>query len=181
MPEKKAVLVVMSSRCRSYIATPSQMYVPVYTPIACPDPVNLDPKRNEIFCKQAQCRSEPLSHSEYLRKLVENNGVGISRGTLLQQGTGVYKTTNWMATSGPCLRNTPVPPAQPFVSAGLNTEIKGAMASRGTRSLYDSVNTNDESTTNRRGGQAIAADKGCNTCTLAGYNGTGINCGCTRT
>lgn len=170
----------MSSRCRTYIATPSQMYVPVYTPIACPDPVNIDPKRNEVYCKQALCRSEPLSHSEYLRKLVENNGVGISRGNLLQKGTGVYTTTNWMATSGPCLRNAPVPLAQPFMDASINTDIKGALASRGTRSLYDSVNTNDESTTNRRRGQAIAADKGCAICTLAGYNGTGINCGCNR-
>lgn len=168
----------MTSRCRSYYPPISQQYVPVFVPLVCPDPVNTDPKRTDAYCAPAHCRSEPLSHSEYLRKLVQNNGVGISTGSLLKQGTGPYTTTNWMATTGPCQRNTPVPPAETVLDAGVYVDMKGALASRGTRSYYDSVNTNDEATTSRRRGQAIAADKGCTVCSLNGFSGNNIGCKC---
>lgn len=168
----------MSSRCRSYYPVRSQSYVPVFTPLACPDPVNNDPKRNEALCRPALCRSEPLSHAEYLRKLVENNGNAISSGRLLQQGSGIYTTTNWMATTGPCQRQMPVPPAQTVMDAGQLTDKKGAYASRGVHSKFDRVNTNDETTTNRRRGAAIAAEKGCTVCTTSGLETGSTNCNC---
>ena len=166
----------MTSRCRSY-AQPSQLYVPVYSPKVCPDPVNRDPKRNESVCKPILCRSEPLSHGEYLRKLVQNNGQAISTGTLLQQGSDIYKTTNWMGSTGSCVINTPVPKAQVTMDAGVLTSSIGAFASRGLRSKYDLVNTNAEATTIRLGGQAIAADTECSKCTVSGYSGPSL-CNC---
>jgi len=164
----------MSSRCRNY-AQPSQRYVPVFVPLTCPDPQNNDPKRFETYCAPVLCRSEPLSHSEYLKKLVQNNGVAVSRGTLLQKGTGAYVTTNWMASAGPCLQNTPVPDAQTVKDASDLTRSKGAFASRGTRSKFDS-NNSAELTSMRREGQAIAADAGCSPCTTTGFQGIVPNC-----
>lgn len=164
----------MSSRCRNY-AQPSQKYVPVFVPLTCPDTPNNDPKRFEAYCPPALCRSEPLSHSEYLRKLVQNNGVGISNGTLLQQGVGNYVTTNWMGSTGSCVRDVPVPQAQTVKDASDSTRAKGAFAARGMRSKFDSQNS-AEITSMRREGQAIAADEGCASCTTVGFQGIIKNC-----
>jgi len=170
------LIVGMSSRCRTY-AQPSQQYVPVFVPLTCPDTPNTDPKRFEAYCPPVKCRSEPLSHSEYLRKLVQNNGVGISNGTLLQQGTGNYVTTNWMGSTGSCVRDVPVPPAQTVKDAGDLTRAKGAFAARGLRSKFDS-NNSAELTSMRREGQAIAADSSCNICTTSGFSGNDSKCNC---
>lgn len=159
----------MSSRCRNY-ALPSQKYVPVFKPDTCPDTPNRDPKRFTPYIKPAPCRSEPLSHSEYLRKLVQNNGVALSSGRLLQQGTGIYKTTDWMGSSGSCPCLAPVPPAQTYKDAGITTLERGAFASRGLRSKYDLVNSSAEFTTLREQGAAIAADKDCYDCTTPGFS-----------
>jgi hypothetical protein len=164
----------MSSRCRTY-AQPSQQYVPVFVPLTCPDTVNNDPKRFDQYCPPALCRSEPLSHSEYLRKLVQNNGVGISNGTLLTKGTGSYATTNWMESTGPCARNTPVPAAQTVKDASDLTRAKGAFASRGLRSKFD-LEKSAELTSMRREGQAIAAESGCDSCTTPGFQEQTPNC-----
>lgn len=175
----------MTSRCRGF-APSSNKYVPVYTPKACPDPVNNDPKRTEVYCKPNPCRSEPLSHSEYLRKLTQNNGRAISGGTLKQYGDGVYKRTDWMATEGSCiLGNVPVPVAQSIkqegkpaniqfpkaVDASLQTIRKDLIASRGSIGTYDNVNRGAEMTIKRHGGLAVLSSTGCSTCDISG---TGI-------
>jgi len=195
----------MSSRCRVYAPINSR-YVPVYAPISCPDPVNTDPKRNEAYCAPKPSRSEPLSGSEYLRKLKANNGRPISTpNNLVQIGSGNYVTTIWTAAAtnaaSCCNGNDKVLPAVPAVhpggrarDSGQLTEMRGAVAGRGTLSFYDQVNRTEANTTLRRQGLAIAADETfaapagatrtvCVTCGLSGTTTT-INpdsgCACSK-
>jgi len=169
----------MSSRCRSY-ARIDQASVPVYVPKnVCPEVPNTDPRRFDAYIKPKPCLSQPLSHSEYLRKLVANNGRAIGGGVLKQSGDGDYVRTDWMNTDGNCvLPNVPVPAAQPFVQAGL-TELKnGYAAARGTISKHDTTNRTAEITTLKRAGLAIKSSEGCTTCTLSGSDKPTPNCHC---
>jgi hypothetical protein len=193
----------MSSRCRQFAINKSDpRYVPVYTPVSCPDPVNNDPKRNDAYCAPALCRSEPLSHSEYLRKLKANNGRAVSSAAnLLQVGSGRYTTTIWTtseAAGSCCNGNDSVLPAVPAVHPGGHaldsghlTEMRGANAARGTVSKFDSVNKTEDITMLRRKGLAIAADNSfgapagstrttCDVCSLSGTTTVdpGTGCGC---
>lgn len=168
----------MTSRCRSQYNPPRDpLYVPVFTPLACPDPVNLDPRRNQAYCKPTHVLSQPLSHQEYLRKLVANNGRAISTGALVQNGSGQYTRTDWMATSGSCvLANVPVPAAQPFPGAGL-TELKNSYnAARGTIGKFDLTNRTAEITTLKRAGLAVSSSAGCTTCNISGTEIKATNC-----
>jgi hypothetical protein len=166
----------MTSRCRNF-AQKSQLYVPVYTPLVCPDPVNTDPKRNEAYCKPNHVRSEPLSHGEYLRQLVANNGVSISSGPLTQYGTDIYKRTDWMASRGSCiLPNVSVPKVS---SEGASkTYALQASSGRGTISKYDSVNRTEDLTAMRRAGLAISSSGGCANCTISGTSANPPTGGC---
>ena len=190
----------MTSRCRVYVP-PNPLYVPVYNPICCPDPVNRDPRRNEAYCPPAPSRSEPLSGSEYLRKLKANGGRPLGNSTkTVTVGTGPSGTTLWMTAGGDCDNgNDPVLPAVPAVhpgghaiDSGLLTEMRGAHAGRGALSWYDQVNRTEAMTALRRKGLAIAADdtfsapagqkrEVCSTCGLSGTDKTvipGAGCGC---
>ena len=173
--------------CKTNFIDP--LYVPVYDPKCCPDPVNMDPKHNEVYQKPTLCRSEPLSHAEYIRKLKANNGVKLSvaASKAVTVGEGVYKRTIWTSAGDACsLDSDLVLPAVPAVlghgkarDAWQYTEMKGAYAGRGTVSKFDSVNRTEDMTRLRRQGLAIAADDSfmapanmkrvlCEVCTLMG-------------
>jgi hypothetical protein len=88
---------------------------------------------NEAYCAPALCRSEPLSHSEYLRKLKANNGRAVSSAAnLLQVGSGRYTTTIWTtseAAGSCCNSNDSVPAVHPggrALDSGHLTEMRGA-------------------------------------------------------
>lgn len=136
----------------------------------CPVPPNTDPKRLFAYCPPVVSRSEPLSHSEYLRKKKANQNAGISSGSLLQTGEGSYTRTIWTATEGPCCVIPPVPAAiSGTPQESMRIKEVGATASRGAISHYDSVNHTEWNTTQRRAGYAIASDKyECDTCDLVG-------------
>jgi hypothetical protein len=166
----------MTSRSRSF-SQKSQLYVPVFQPLVCPDPVNNNPKRNEAYCKPNHVRSEPLSHGEYLRQLTANNGVAISNGSLNQYGSDVYKRTDWMASRGSCiLPNVAVPKVNSEGAA--KTYALQASSGRGTVSVYDSVNKTEDLTAMRRAGLAISSSAGCTNCTLIGTTTNPPNGGC---
>jgi hypothetical protein len=192
----------MTSRCRVNVP-PNPRYVPVYNPICCPDPVNTDPRRTEVYCPPIKSRSEPLSGTEYLRKLKANGGRPLSNSSktvTVGSATPAYATKLWMTAGGDCdNRADLVLPAVPAVHAGghaldsgLLTEMRGANAGRGTVSYYDSTNRTEGITTLRRQGLAIAADDSfnapaggvrtvCGTCGLSGTGAStvpGATCGC---
>lgn len=165
------------------------LYVPVYDPKCCPDPVNMDPKHNEFYQPKTLCRSEPLSHAEYIRKLKANGGakLSIAASKAVTVGHEVYKRTIWTTAGDACsLDSDLVLPAVPAVlghgkarDAWQYTEMKGAYAGRGTVSKFDSVNRTEDITRLRRQGLAIAADDSfmapanmkrqlCEVCTLMG-------------
>ena len=157
----------MTSRCRA-INMANPKYVPVYKPKCCPEPINTDPRRFEAYKTPVHCRSEPLSHSEYLRRLKDNNFKQLSSpDSILLKGTGVYATTIWTdgGSGSCCLENDLVLPAVPAVHPGghaldssLVTEMRGANAGRSDVSSVDLVNRTEDITTLRRKGQAIALD-----------------------
>ena len=173
--------------CKTNYIDPT--YVPVYVPACSPDPVNMDPKHNEFYQKPTLCRSEPLSHAEYIRKLKANAGVKLSvaASKAVTVGQGIYKRTIWTSAGDACsLDSDLVLPAVPAVldhgkarDAWQYTEMKGAYAGRGTVSKFDSVNRTEDITRLRRQGLAIAADDSfmapanmkrvlCEVCTLVG-------------
>jgi hypothetical protein len=118
-----------------------------------------------------------LSHGEYLRQLVANNGVAISSGPLTQHGDGVYAKTDWMASRGGCiLPNVPVPKVSSEGAA--QTFALQATSGRGTVSQYDSVNRTEDLTALRRAGLAITSSAGCTNCTLSGTTNNPPNGGC---
>lgn len=188
-------------KCTSHPAV-SPLYVKQYNPVCCPDPVNNDPRRNEIYRPPTLCRSEPLSHSEYLRRLKANNNKPLSSpASLVQVGEGAYKKTIWTETrpaDGCCNGNDlvlpPVPAVHPgghALDSGMLTEMRGAVAARGDVSKFDQVNRTEDITTLRRQGLAIASDDSfaapagstrtvCTTCGLEGTTsvdpGTGCQC-----
>lgn len=165
-------------------------YVKQYNPPRCPPPVNNDPRRNEIYRPPTLCRSEPLSHSEYLRRLKANNNKPLSSpASLVQVGSGVYTRTIWTETrpaAGCCNGQDLVLPAVPAVhpgghalESGMLTEMRGAVAARGDVSKFDNTNRTEDVTTLRRQGLAIASDDSfaapagsirnvCETCGLSG-------------
>ena len=162
----------MTSRCRVHVA-PNPRYVPVYNPICCPDPVNTDPRRTEVYCPPIKSRSEPLSGAEYIRKLKANGGRALSGSAntvVVGSATPAYATTLWMTAGGDCNNGADlVLPAVPAVHAGghaldsgLLTEMRGANAGRGAVSVYDTTNRTEGITTLRRQGLAIAADDSFN-------------------
>lgn len=129
---------------------------------------NTDPRRLIPYCKPIVSLSEPLSHSEYLRRKKANNNVPISStASLLQTGQGAYTRTIWTATANTCCALPAVPAAIPGTrnnhasapSEGMRIMEVSATASRGTISHYDSTNHTEWNTTQRRAGFVIAADK----------------------
>ncbi len=165
--------------------------VPQYIPKCCPTPPNTDPRRFEVYCPPVVSRSEPLSHSEYLRRLKANNGKALSSpDCLVQYGEGVYKKTIWTETAdgGRCCNGDGgTLPAVPAVhqggtalDAGLLTESRGAYAARGSVSVYDQTNRTEDVTTLRRQGLAISGDDSFDApagatrtvCTTCGFSGT---------
>ena len=90
----------------------------------CPDKYNDDPKRNEIYRKPLISRSEPLSNSEYLRKLKANGGVPLSSGSkVVQVGEGQYKKTMWTTAESRCFKGSnSVLPAVVAVHPGLHAK-----------------------------------------------------------
>jgi Concanavalin A-like lectin/glucanases superfamily len=173
--------------CKTTEIDPS--YVPVYEPACCPDSRNRDPRRKEFYRPPTLCRSEPLSHAEYLRKLKANNTVALSSpaSKVVTQGDGVYKRTVWTSAGDACSLDSDLvlPAVSPVLGGGhardawQYTEMKGAYAGRGTVSKFDSVNRTEDITRLRRQGLAIAADESfmapargkrviCEVCTLVG-------------
>ena len=144
----------------------------------CPTPANNDPRRFSGYCPSPRSLSEPLSHSEYLRRRMANNNQPLStQASMTQTGQGEYTRTLWtqQAPAGVCCTNQ-VLPAVPAViqggsapTAGMTTKMKGAEAARGTVSTYDITNHTEWNTTYRRMGLAIQTDQyGCGSCGLTG-------------
>lgn len=150
----------------------SNDYIPRYIPKWCPPAPNTDPKRFELYCKPTLCRSEPLSHSEYLRVRAKNGGQALSTGSALQVGQAQYTRTIWTNASNGCQTNVPVPAVHPGGHArdtGFLIEAKGAFAGRGKTSWYDTVNRTAATTILRNKGLAIAAaDFDCSSCVIPG-------------
>jgi hypothetical protein len=120
-------------------------------------PPNPSTLRTLPYCKPVISRSEPLSHSEYLRMRKASNAP-VSASSLLQIGDGSYKKTIWTAAPSCC--NTAVPAVtQAGIQASLTTKERGAIAARGTLSQYDTTNRTEWNTTYRAMGLAIATDK----------------------
>ena len=168
-----------------------QSSVPVYRPLVCPDPINRDPRRSDAYCPPAPSRSEPLSHSEYLKKLTANGGRPLSNSNnTVTVGTGMYATKIWTTAGGDCDRGANlVLPAVPAVhasgralDASLLSVIHQAQSGRGTVSKYDSTNRTEDLTTLRRQGLAIAAGAGvgkeCGVCGLEGTTNVTPGVGC---
>ena len=164
----------------------------------CPPPANTDPRRLYAYCPPVVSRSEPLSHSEYLRMRKANNNVPLSSSSsLVQTGQGAYTRTIWTATPTSCCNNPSNPtltgvalPAVPAVIQGgsaqpasMTTRAAGATAARGTLSHYDTTNHTEWNTTYRHMGLAISTDKyACPTCGLSGTTPPTVpgnpTCGC---
>jgi hypothetical protein len=161
----------MPGCCHRYKPS-SNDYIKPYIPKWCPPEPNNDPKRFEKYCKPTLCRSEPLSHSEYLRLRAKNGGCSLSSGSVLQVGQGVYKKTIWTNASNGCQTNMAVPAVHPggrAADAGYLIEAKGAFAGSGQTSWYDIVNRTAHTTILRNKGLAIAAtDYGCSPCGKVG-------------
>ena len=140
----------------------------------CPPPPNTDPKRHYKYIPPSPSRSEPLSHSEYLRRLKENNGCAISSpSNLLQVGADTlqegsnqkYITTIWTESKQSDNTTGQLRPAVPAVhpgghalEAGMTVFMNGAAAARGSISVYDTKNRTEWSTTYKREGIAIIQD-----------------------
>lgn len=153
-------------KCKYYPS--SNDYIIPYIPKWCPPEPNNDPKRFELYCKPTLCRSEPLSHSEYLRLRKNNGGQALSTGNVLQVGSGVYARNIWTTAVAGCQTNVPVPAVHAggrAKDAGFLIEAKAAVAGRGKISWYDTVNKTAGITTLRQKGNAIAAaDFNCSNC-----------------
>lgn len=139
----------------------------------CPPPPNTDPKRKYLYIPPNPSRSEPLSHSEYLRRLKENNGCAISSpNAILQVGTGElqgqsqkYITTIWTSSKNyscaPGKAVPAVPPVHPgghALDAGMTEFMNGAVAARGSISKFDTTNKTAWTTTYKKEGLAIVQD-----------------------
>ncbi len=158
-------------KCPTRFQYSSNDYITPYIPKWCPPEPNNDPKRFELYCKPVPSKSEPLSHSEYLRLRAKNGGQSLSTGAVQQISEGPYTKTIWTSASNNCSTNVPVPFVHPSGYAKANgflTEAKGAFASRGQISWYDTVNRMASMTTLRKKGNAIAAGKSCSTCDISG-------------
>ena len=117
-------------------------------------------------------RSEPLSHSEYLRMKKANFQGPLSGNVVQTSGTTKYNQTIWTQlanpdkyvpapTQHPPVQNPPIPQVHPggkALDAGMGTMMAGSVAARGKRSVYDTVNRNESNTTYRRQGMAIVQD-----------------------
>ena len=169
-------------RCRPVINTRDRRYVPVWTPLTCPDPVNTDPKRNEVYCKPKRSFSEPLSSSEYLALVKQRQGQRLSNSTkVVTVGTGEYKHKIWTTVD---VSSNIVPAVHPggyALDSSAYTEARGAYAARGSVSKFDSTNRTEDQTTHRRAGLAIAASSVFNssgtTCSKCGFSGSTISPG----
>lgn len=184
-----------TGRCKIPTAR-NQAYVPVYIPKnTCPDSVNCDPKRFDRYCKPVLCRSLPLSNEEYLRKRLQNGNRPLSNSFVVQTAadTGKYRTTLWTSAGstyvpstadGTNLRVTLPTPAPPVtgtkgnaIDSGLLTDIRAAVAGRGTLSALDQGLRGDSFTTTRRKGLALITTLGPNCgfnqqCVLCDLSGT---------
>jgi len=172
--------------------TSNPAYVPIYTPKnTCPDPVNNDPRRNEVYCKPNPSLSQPLSSDEYLRKRLLNGNRPLSNSYLLQTNadTGIYRKTNWTEAGTSIQPSTakgidlglPLPLSAPPVTgtngtaidSGLLTTARMAVAARGTLSALDGNGKRfDSFATLRRMGQAIIS----NPSGFGGFNQPCIEC-----
>lgn len=170
---------------------PDPQYVTPYVPKCCPPKPNTDPRRTtNPYCPPVISRSEPLSHSEYLRRLKANGSKSLSTpSSLVQYGDGAYRKTIWTesGSAGACCATNKALPEVPAVhrggtalDAGFLTEQKGAYAARGAVSQYDSVNRTEYVHTLKKKGIAISADSSFNapaggvreTCANCDFSGT---------
>ena len=190
---------VPTGRCKlPNVANPQ--YVPIYQPKnCCPDPINTDPRRNEMYCTSNPSKSLPLSNSEYLRKLIKNGGRPLSNSYLLQTdpSSGIYRTTTWTEAGTSNLVSADdrvdigvIPRAPPVtgtlgtaIDAGTLTQIRMAIGARGSISALDSNNRRfGSNTTLRRMGLAIASnpsgfggfEEPCIACDLSGTSASVI-------
>ena len=179
------------------------LYVPIYVPKnTCPDPVNIDPRRNETYCKPNPSLSVPLSNEEYMRKKLLNGGRALSNSKLLQTSstTGKYRTTFWNSAGGTSNQPSdsdaknlrlPFPPTAPPVTGTMGSAIDAstltftrmAAAARGTLSALDGNGKRfDSFATLRRMGKAIISNPGgyggfnepCISCDLSGTSASVI-------
>jgi outer membrane protein assembly factor BamB len=169
------------------------LYVPIYVPKnTCPDPVNIDPRRNETYCKPNPSLSVPLSNEEYMRKKLLNGGRALSNSKLLQTSstTGKYRTTLWNYAGGTSDQPSdsdaknlrlPFPPTAPPVTGTMGTAVDSstltftrmAAAARGTLSALDGNGKRfDSFATLRRMGKAIISNPGG----FGGFNEPCISC-----
>ena len=184
-----------TGRCK-IITARNQAYVPVYIPKnTCPDSVNCDPKRFDRYCKPVLCRSLPLSNEEYLRKRLLNGNRPLSNSFVVQTAadTGKYRTTIWTSAGSTYIPSTadgtdlgvilptPAPPVTgtngTAIDSGLLTDIRAAIAGRGTISALDQGLRYDSFTTTRRKGLALITTLGPNCafnqpCVLCDLSGT---------
>lgn len=171
--------------------TANPAYVPIYVPKnKCPDPINTNPRRFELVCKSNPSRSLPLSNEEYLRKKMSNGNSPLSNSYLLQTNanTGIYRTTTWTQAGnkydesiydGFNLKSVQslAPPVTGTggraLDAGTLTQIRMAIAGRGSFSPHDKNGKRYDSITSlRRMGLAIMSNPGntqpCIPCDLSG-------------
>jgi len=167
--------------CRNRYKPSSNQYIQPYIPKWCPPEPNTNPKRFELYCKPTLCRSEPLSHSEYLRLRAKNGGCALSNSAPNKLGQDSYLRTLWTSASDKCQSNVPVPSVHPgghATDCGFKTEAMGAKAGRGTVSWYDKVNRMSSITTLKKKGYAIASET-CSSCEMPGttiYVTPGCSC-----
>jgi len=133
----------------------------------CPPPANTDPRRKNPYIPPNPSRSEPLSHSEYLRRLKSNNNGALSSpNTILQVGEGKYARTIWTQSKNQCgncsnSKGQVIPAVNPggrARDASMTIMMAGATAARGSLSKYDLTNRTEWNTTYRRQGLAIIQD-----------------------
>ncbi len=169
----------------------SPAYVPIYVPKNnCPDKVNTDPRRFERVCKSNPSLSLPLSNEEYLRKKMANGNSPLSNSYLVQTSanTGIYRRTTWTQAGtkydesiydGFNLKSVQslAPPVTGTggraLDAGTLTQIRMAIAGRGSFSPHDKNGKRYDSITSlRRMGLAIMSNPGntqpCISCDLSG-------------